>query len=74
MTPLAQYLTRSGTDDHTLARWERWTGHAGYLAEGMLYLLIGLFALLAAGGRQQPNGSRGALAKLGGRCLAMRCS
>ncbi len=58
MNPLAQ--------DQTLAPWERWAGHAGYLAEGMLYLLIGLFALVAAGGRQQPNGSRGALARLGG--------
>jgi hypothetical protein len=35
------------------------------MAEGLLYLPVGFFALLAAVGRQQPNGSMGALAKLG---------
>jgi hypothetical protein len=48
-----------------LTRWERWAGHAGYVAEGVFYLPIGFFALLAAVGLQQPNGSTGALAKLG---------
>jgi hypothetical protein len=49
----------------TLTRWERWAGHAGYVAEGVLYLPVGFFALLAAMGNRQPNGSSGALAKIG---------
>jgi Domain of Unknown Function (DUF1206) len=50
----------------SLKRWERWTGHAGYIAEGIVYLLMGAFALLADLHRQrQPNGSQGALAELG---------
>jgi hypothetical protein len=50
-----------------LRAWQRWVGHLGYIAEGLLYVLVGFFALLAAVGRQQePNGSKGALAKLGG--------
>ncbi len=56
-------------DDSTLTRWERWTGHAGYVAEGVFYLPLGFFALLAAVGSEQPNGSTGALAKLGGTVL-----
>jgi Domain of Unknown Function (DUF1206) len=48
-----------------LRRWQCWTAHAGYVAEGVLYLLVGLFALVAAAGRHQPNGAQGALAKLG---------
>jgi hypothetical protein len=52
-------------NDGALTRWERWAGHAGYVAEGVFYLPLGFFALLAALGDQQPNGSRGALAKLG---------
>lgn len=51
--------------NRALRGWERWTGHAGYIAEGVLYLLIGFFALTAAVGRQQPNGATGALAKVG---------
>jgi hypothetical protein len=50
----------------SLKRWELWTGHAGYIAEGIVYLLMGAFALLADLQRQrQPNGSQGALAELG---------
>jgi len=50
-----------------LTLWQRCVGHSGYIAEGVLYLVVGCFALLAAVGRQQkPNGSMGALAKLGG--------
>jgi hypothetical protein len=52
-----------------LKAWERWAGHAGYVAEGVFYLPLGFFALLAAVGRQQPNGSSGALAKIGGTLL-----
>jgi hypothetical protein len=53
---------RSGS----LKRWELWTGHAGYIAEGVVYLLMGVFTLLAdIERRRQPNGSQGALAELG---------
>lgn len=39
--------------------------HAGYLAEGVLYLLIGAFALLAAvDARRHPNGTRGVMVRL----------
>lgn len=48
-----------------LSRWERWAGHAGYVAEGVFYLPMGFFALLAAVGHHQPHGPKGALAKLG---------
>jgi hypothetical protein len=48
-----------------LAPWERWVAHAGYIAEGLLYLLIGAFALLAAvDERRRPNGTRGVLTRL----------
>jgi hypothetical protein len=48
-----------------LARWLRWVGHSGYVAEGVVYVLIGAFALIAAlEPSQQPNGYKGALAKL----------
>ncbi|HEY1899113.1 MAG TPA: DUF1206 domain-containing protein [Steroidobacteraceae bacterium] len=66
MTQPTAPLPRSRSDNRALRRWERWTGHAGYIAEGVLYLLIGFFAMVAAVGRQQPNGAKGALAKLGG--------
>lgn len=55
--------------DGALTRWERWVGHAGYIAEGLLYLPVGFFALHAAVGHEQPNGAKGALAKLGGTLL-----
>jgi hypothetical protein len=51
--------------DGALTRWERWVGHAGYAAEGVFYLPMGFFALLAALGHRQPDGSTGALARLG---------
>jgi hypothetical protein len=48
-----------------LAPWLRWVGHGGYVAEGVVYVLIGVFALMAAlEPSQQPNGYKGALAKL----------
>ena len=48
-----------------LAPWLRWVGHSGYVAEGVIYVLIGAFALMAAfEPSQQPNGYKGALAKL----------
>lgn len=51
--------------DERFSRWERWAGHAGYVAEGVFYLPMGYFALLAAVGHHPPHGSKGALAKLG---------
>jgi hypothetical protein len=61
---------RSKGEMAPLARWQRWVGHSGYVAEGLLYVVVGFFALLAALGQQrQPNGSKGALAKLGGSAL-----
>lgn len=56
---------RSRDDDGALTRWERWAGHVGYAAEGVFYLPLGFFALLAAAGPQQPSGSTGALTKVG---------
>jgi hypothetical protein len=65
-TPRAtEHTPASRNGDGALTRWERWAGHAGYVAEGVFYLPVGFFALLAAVGDQQPNGSQGALAKLG---------
>lgn len=45
--------------------WERWVAHAGYVSEGVLYLLIGTFALLATldAGRH-PKGTQGVLITL----------
>jgi len=49
-----------------LAPWKRWVCHVGYASEGMVYLLVGFFAMLAAMGQhREPNGSKGALAGLG---------
>src|SRR6185437_10501684 len=48
-----------------LSAWERWMAHAGYVSEGLLYLLIGTFALLAAmDASQGPNGAQGVLIRL----------
>jgi len=48
-----------------LSPWLRWAGHSGYVAEGVIYLLIGGFALAAAlEPASLPNGFKGALAKL----------
>ena len=69
MTRATEHPPRSRNDDGALTRWERWAGHGGYIAEGVFYLPVGFFALLAALGHQQPNGSKGALAKLGGTLL-----
>jgi hypothetical protein len=67
MSPVSEHAIHTHDKPAPLTRWQRWLGHSGYIAEGLLYLLVGFFALLAAVGReQQPNGSKGALAKLGG--------
>lgn len=48
-----------------LAAWERWIAHAGYVSEGVLYLLIGTFGLLATlDASRRPNGTRGVLVSL----------
>ena len=50
----------------SLKPWERWLGHLGYIAEGGIYLLVGLYALIAdVERRRQPDGSLGALTQLG---------
>jgi len=69
MSRATEHPPRSPDGDGVLTRWERWAGHTGYVAEGVFYLPVGFFALLAAVGDQQPNGSAGALAKLGGTLL-----
>src|SRR5579871_423094 len=61
---LLQSSTRRSRDGG-LKRWERWAGHIGYAAEGMLYIPVGFFALRAAFGQQHANGSTGAMARLG---------
>lgn len=48
------------------ARWLRWMARCGYVAEGLVYVLIGGFALVVAfEPGQRPQGSKGALATLG---------
>jgi len=48
-----------------MSAWERWIAHAGYVSEGLLYLLIGTFALLETiEGRRRPDGTQGVLIKL----------
>lgn len=48
-----------------LRTWERWIAHAGYIAEGLLYLLLGTFALLATlDATRRPNGTSGVLVRL----------
>ena len=48
-----------------LSVWERWLAHAGYVSEGLLYLLIGTFAVLATmNASQAPNGSQGVFIRL----------
>jgi len=48
-----------------LSAWERRIAHAGYLSEGVLYLLIGAFGLLATiDASRHPNGTQGVLISL----------
>jgi hypothetical protein len=66
VTRVSEHAVRPHDGPAPLTPWQRWVGHSGYIAEGLLYLVVGCFALFAALGREQPNGSKGALAKLGG--------
>jgi len=60
------HARRAEDQRDSLQPWERWIAHVGYLAEGLIYLLIGTFGLLAAVElSQHPNGSRGVLNRLG---------
>lgn len=61
--PVIDATTISGGRTN-LAPWLRWVGHSGYVAEGVVYVLIGAFALVAALEPSHPNGPRGAFAKL----------
>ncbi len=56
----------AGVTGNTAVPGMRWVARCGYVAEGVIYLLIGGLALAAAfePGRR-PDGSKGALAKLG---------
>jgi Domain of Unknown Function (DUF1206) len=48
------------------APWERFSAHSGYIAEAVIYVVMGAFALVAALEHgQQPNGYQGAVLKLG---------
>jgi hypothetical protein len=48
-----------------LKAWERWIAHAGYLSEGMLYLLIGAFGLIGTiNASRRQNGTQGVLVSL----------
>jgi len=52
-------------DAADLHAWERWSAHAGYVSEGVLYLLIGTFALLSAlDASRRPKGAQGVLIRL----------
>lgn len=55
-----------GGNDHAPPRWLRWTARCGYVAEGLIYVLVGGFALMVVfEPGKQPQGSKGALAQLG---------
>jgi hypothetical protein len=52
-------------DAADLSVWERWIAHAGYVSEGVLYLLIGASALLATlDTSRRPKGTQGVLIRL----------
>lgn len=58
-------LASSGRNVAALQTWERWVAHAGYVAEGVLYLLIGTFALLATlDTSRHPDDVQGVLVRL----------
>ena len=53
-------------DAHQPTRWLRWMARCGFVAEGLVYVLIGGCALIVAfEPGQRPQGSTGALAQLG---------
>lgn len=58
--------TEGDHDAHQPTRWLRWMARCGFVAEGLVYMLIGGFALVVAfEPGQRPQGSAGALAQLG---------
>ena len=62
--PVIAAAPPNGAPPMDLAPWLRWVGHGGYVAEGVVYVLIGAFALVAALEPSQPDGPMGAFAKL----------
>lgn len=65
IAPTSEAGSAEGRPD-SLQPWERWIAHFGYLAEGVIYLLIGTFGLLAAVElSEHANGSQGVLDRLG---------
>lgn len=70
MTAIApMHNADKATADHdarTPIRWLRWMARCGFVAEGLVYVLIGGFALVVAfEPGERPQGSKGALAGLG---------
>lgn len=58
--------TEADHDAHKPSRWLRWIARCGFVAEGLVYVLVGGFALFVAfEPGQRPQGSKGALAGLG---------
>lgn len=58
-------MTAHSIGTANFSAWERWIAHAGYVGEGVLYLLIGTFALLATmGGARRAAGTQGILVRL----------
>lgn len=68
-------MTQSLIEKHQNASWLKIVAHAGYAARGIVYLLIGVLALMAAlgGSGGQTSGAHGALRQLldlpGGRAI-----
>lgn len=50
--------------EHELQPWVRWFARIGFVARGIVYALIGYFALRSAIGDGQPSGSGGVFANL----------
>lgn len=69
LAPMRRAANPRTAVDHRVrqpGRWLRWLARCGFVAEGLVYVLIGGFALLVAfEPDQRPQGSKGALDRLG---------